>query len=187
MLRRRRRRRQREEYERQIEELKEAGDLSPEDVRATLIAQTSAADKNLVGDLVSSSFLDSTEFRAVEAYISAHPSRLPRASKRMFNHAQLLTEIARSRDMFGLLVPEHLAKWLVLRERWPAIGRAVLDEPTVMRELETAAHSGDLNGHREGLVLNAHEDADELVALLVEEPPLAGVIERLIYFTPNGR
>ena len=78
--------------------------------------------------------------------------------------------------MFGgvpVLTPAHLAKWLVLREQWPALARAVAREPEVLGELERGAGKRD----------------PELVELLDSGPPLGAVIERLIYFQPaeNGR
>ena len=129
----------------------------------------------LISDLVSSSFLDSDEFIAVEAFIVENPPALPREAKRSFNHAQLLTEIARARHMFGgtpVLTPAHLAKWLVLREQWPAIARAVAREPEVLGHLERGEHERD----------------PELTELLESEPHLGDVIERLVYFQPaDGR
>jgi hypothetical protein len=129
----------------------------------------------LISDLVSSSFLDSDEFRAVEAFIVENPPALPREAKRSFNHAQLLTEIARARHMFGgmpVLTPAHLAKWLVLREQWPAIARAIAREPEVLWHLERGEQERD----------------PELTELLESEPRLGDVIERLVYFQPaDGR
>ncbi len=125
---------------------------------------------------MSSSFLDSEEFRAVESFIVENPPTLPREAKRSFNHAQLMTEIARARHMFGgvpVLNPAHLAKWLVLREQWPALARAIARDPEVLDELERGAGKRD----------------PELIELLDSGPPLGTVIERLIYFQPaeNGR
>lgn len=179
-----------------VEDVKRNTDLSPEEVANEVISKTKAkvktpparldAERELVSDLVSSSFLDSDEFQAVERYLGEHPSRLPREGKRTFNHAQLLTEIARARRMFGgspTLGPEHLAKWVALRERWPAIGRAVLRDPDVLARLEEAAAAGQLETalHAETLHLT---DMTALIELLKALPSLAEVIERLVYFKP---
>ena len=75
--------------------------------------------------------------------------------------------------MFGgepQLTPAHLAKWLVLREQWPALGRRIAVEPERLGELQPA------------------DVTPAAWELLSEEPPLVGVIERLVYFQPaNGR
>jgi hypothetical protein len=180
---RRRRRRQREAYEREIEDLKQKGELTPDTVAAKVTPEGAHdAERGLVEDLVSSSFLDSTEFRAVEQFMAGYPASLPRESKRMFNHAQLMTEIARAREMFGgssKLQARDLARWIVLRARWPAVGQAVLRDPGFLAELEAAAESGD----EDAGILGA-DDVEELIALLRESPPLSRVIERLIYFIP---
>ena len=172
---RKRARQQRSDLKEQIEQLKDK-QLSPEQVEHEVLNQTATdtkANVSLISDLVSSSFLDSAEFRAVETYIAENPPALPREAKRSFNHAQLLTEIARARHMFGgepQLTPAHLAKWLVLREQWPALGRRIAVEPEGLAQLQAA------------------DVAPEAWELLCEEPPLVGVIERLVYFQPaNGR
>jgi hypothetical protein len=185
-------RRRRKKYERRIQELKDRGDLSEKDIEAEVIADAPpvdlGADRALISDLVSSSFLDSTEFRVVERFVADHPPRLPREGKRMFNHAQLLTEIARARQMFGgdpPLQPEHIAKWIVLRERWPAIGRAVLLAPDLLPELERAAATDHFQTQLDALALKPN-DIEELTDLLRDPPQLGALIERLIYFTPAG-
>ena len=111
----------------------------------------------------------------METFIVENPPTLPREAKRSFNHAQLMTEIARARHMFGGtpdLKPEHLAKWLVLREQWPALARAIARDPEVLDELERGAGKRD----------------PELVELLDSGDALGAVVERLIYFQPaeNG-
>ncbi len=172
---RKRTRKRRNELKEQIEELKQQ-QLSPEQIEVRVLKRTAAepaVDDGLVKDLVSSSFLDSDEFRAVETFIAENPPVLPREAKRSFNHAQLLTEIARARDMFGgtpKLTPEHLAKWLVLREQWPALGREIADEPERLADLESR------NG--------GPTVAPEVYELLERGPRLSDVIERLVYFQP---
>ena len=162
-------RKKRKELKQQIEELK-GQQLSPKEIERKVEKK---ANKSLISDLVSSSFLDSAEFRAVETFIVDNPPTLPREAKRSFNHAQLMTEIARARHMFAPdLTPAHLAKWLVLREQWPALARAIARDPEVLDELERGAGERD----------------PELVELLDSGPALGAVVERLIYFQPaeNG-
>ena len=163
-------RKKRKQLKQQIEELKDQR-LSPKEIERKVETR---ANKSLISDLVSSSFLDSAEFRAVETFIVDNPPTLPREAKRSFNHAQLMTEIARARHMFAPdLTPAHLAKWLVLREQWPALARAIARDPEVLEELERGAGQRD----------------PELVELLDSGPALGAVVERLIYFQPaeNGR
>ena len=183
-------RRRRKKYERKIQELKERGELSEDDIEADVLAEAPPveldSERALISDLVSSSFLDSAEFRVVERFVADHPPRLPREGKRMFNHAQLMTEIARARQMFGgdpPLDPEHIAKWIVLRERWPALGRAVLSAPDLLRELEDAAATDQAGTQLDSLALKPN-DIEELTDLLRGPPQLGALIERLIYFTP---
>jgi hypothetical protein len=168
-------RRRRNALKEQIEELK-GKQLSAEQVQEE-VAAGRRANARLISDLVSSSFLDSQEFRAVETFICEHPPALPREAKRSFNHAQLLTEIARARHMFGgepTLTPAHLAKWLVLREQWPALGRAIALDPERLAELESAVGPNGL--------------APEAYELICRDPHLGAVIERLVYFQPaDGR
>jgi hypothetical protein len=172
-MRRRKRQQRRTDLKERIEELK-GKQLSPEEIEREVLQQASASpgtERGLISDLVHSSFLDSEEFRAVETFISENPPALPREAKRSFNHAQLLTEIARARHMFGgdpELRPAHLAKWLVLREQWPALGRAIAVAPDRLALLE----AGDANG-----------DVTPQARELLERAPLLGdVIERLVYF-----
>jgi hypothetical protein len=172
-------RQRRAELKEQIEELKQQ-QLSPDEIEREVLQRTAtepAVDHALIKDLVSSSFLDSDEFRAVETFIAENPPALPREAKRSFNHAQLLTEIARARHMFGgdpVLTPAHLAKWLVLREQWPALGREIAVEPERLTDLESRNGGGDA--------------PPEVYELLDRGPRLSDVIERLVYFQPaDGR
>ena len=75
--------------------------------------------------------------------------------------------------MFGgepELTPAHLAKWLVLREQWPALGREIAVEPERLTDLESR------NG--------GPEVPPEVYELLRRGPRLSAVIERLVYFQP---
>jgi hypothetical protein len=167
-------RKRREELKAEIEKLKQKED-TPDDVARKVLHSSAAGpvDHALVEDLVSSSFLDSEEFREVEEYIGKNPPALPREAKRSFNHAQLLTEIARARQMFGgtpELTPEHLAKWLVVREQWPALSREIAVSPERLTALESRNADGEI--------------PPEVYELLERKPRLSDVIERLVYFQP---
>ena len=77
--------------------------------------------------------------------------------------------------MFGgtpELTPAHLAKWLVLREQWPALGRSIVVDPERLAALESSAKDGDIS--------------PEAWELLSRGPRLSEVIVRLVYFQPAG-
>lgn len=124
-----------------------------------------------------------SEIREVESYILAHPPPLPRAAKRMLNHARLLTRIALEREMFGgtpELTPKHLGEWIVMGERWPQFVERIGAAPAEMERLEQlAASGGDVSAALGGLPAT-----DDLTGLLLAEPTLAPVIERLIRYEP---
>jgi hypothetical protein len=121
--------------------------------------------------------VESSETAAVEEYLQRYPPRFPRGAKRMLNHARLQTKIARERGMFGgspELTAEHLGKWIVLNERWPEFAVAVA---TRHHEIGTESDLVDLYGE-------TVSENRELRKLLDDRPELAGVLERLIFFTP---
>jgi hypothetical protein len=127
----------------------------------------------------------SEDVMAVEAMIRSHPPRFPRGAKRMLNHARLLTKIARERRMFGgdpLLTPEHLGKWIAISERWPKFADRISRQPALLGSFEQPTHNAPLPGEW------PRDDSGDLdldfKALLEADPPLAGVIGRLVYFVP---
>jgi hypothetical protein len=121
--------------------------------------------------------VQSSETEAVEEYLQRYPPRFPRGAKRMLNHARLLTKIARERGMFGgdpALTAAHLGKWIVISERWPDIAAAIeAGYRGIKDESDISAIQREI----------APEES-ELKELLDDQPNLAGVLERLIYFTP---
>jgi KAP family P-loop domain len=125
--------------------------------------------------------VESPEVEAVEAFIKRYPPRFPRGAKRMLNHARLLTKIAREREMFGgepELTPAHLGKWIVIGERWPAFAEQVTQDPRMIERFENPRKV-------DPTIESVGDEWGELEVLLKgEEPNLAGVIERLIYFRP---
>jgi hypothetical protein len=139
-------------------------------------------------DVLESFRLDNTpQLRRVVNEVLKYPAALPRGAKRMLNHARLMTQIARDREIFGgapRLTPEHLGEWIVLAERWPQIAQRVSAQPLVMTQLEDA--------HNEAAVaeiLAAHglpmpTAPDDLIALLHADPRLSEVVTRLVHFEP---
>jgi hypothetical protein len=98
----------------------------------------------------------------------------------MLNHARLLTKIAREREMFGgtpELTSAHLGKWIVLRERFPRLAEQIAGRHAAL---------GDGDELRElGIVRMAEQEGSkELMRLIEGEPPLAALVQRLVYFQP---
>lgn len=121
--------------------------------------------------------VQSEELKRVEAVIDAYPPLFPRSAKRMINHARLLTNIARARGMFGgtpELSPEHLGKWIVLRERWHGLAERIAAE----------RHDIAGDGWLSTLTDEATAKDPELSRLLKSKPELTEMIERLVYFEP---
>jgi len=124
---------------------------------------------------------ESDHLKEVEAYIRRYPPELPRGAKRMLNHARVLTRVAVDRGVLegGEVSPQHLGKWTVVSERWVDVATYVKRKPTVMRELEHEAQAGTLgDSFRE---LPTHD----LAEVLLREPPLSNLVERLIHFEPG--
>jgi hypothetical protein len=185
--RRRRRRREREQVERTVEAaIADAGDAGSHEIKQTAVAAASDELKGYALKTVESLLtVHGPEVAEVEDFICRHPPPLPRAAKRMLNHARLLTRIASDRRMFGgdpELTPAHLGEWIVMGERWPQLVERVAAQPAEMARLEQlVADGGDLAAE-----LGSHLPGElgDLEALLRAEPTLAPVVERLIRFEP---
>jgi hypothetical protein len=148
---------------------------SHSEVKERVAAKIRPDEKSLAIHQVDKFFVDEgPQLREVAAVIVRHPPVLPRAAKRMLNHARLLTSIANERGMFGgepALTPAQLGKWIVLVERWPAVARRVERDPTLLARLEDRASESpapDLPA------------SDELMALIRTDPPLGPVLMRLV-------
>jgi hypothetical protein len=90
--------------------------------------------------------------------------------------------------MFGgepRLTPDHLAKWVLLKEHWPLMARDVIIRPGVLGPLETAAAEDHLDAALDASNLTL-TDVARLTQFLREVPTLGDVIERLVYFVPAG-
>ena len=124
---------------------------------------------------------ESEQLKEVEAYIRLFPPELPRGAKRMLNHARVLTRVAVDRGVLegGDVTPQHLAKWIVVSERWVDVTTYVKRKPETMRALEQGAREGKL-----GDTFNQMPTHD-LADVLCREPPLSNVVERLIRFEPG--
>ena len=124
---------------------------------------------------------ESEQLKEVEAYIRLFPPELPRSAKRMLNHARVLTRVAVDRGVLegGDVTPQHLAKWIVVSERWVDVTTYVKRKPETMRALEQSAREGKLGDTFNQMPTHALAD------VLCREPPLSNVVERLIRFEPG--
>ena len=124
---------------------------------------------------------ESEQLKEVEAYIRLFPPELPRGAKRMLNHARVLTRVAVDRGVLegGDVTPQHLAKWIVVSERWVDVTTYVKRKPDAIQALEQSAREGKL-----GDTFNQMPTHD-LADVLCREPPLSNVVERLIRFEPG--
>jgi len=179
-------RRNRRRRERLDQLIRANASFSASELRDYVARQVDTADRDVAIKQVETYLLDEgPELRAVEAVILRHPPPLPRAAKRMLNHARLLTRIANEREMFGgepPLAPDHLAKWIVLAERWPAAARRVMNDPAVLTRLEAMLSDGtELATALEACGIDVPASAG-LADLIREPPPLSPVIGRLIHF-----
>ena len=104
----------------------------------------------------------------------------PRAAKRLFNQVRLMLLIAISRGLFVRKASAEqnrradlIAKWLVLRERWPEVAR----DPDRIRGLEDTANNGALQERLPDL-----DDVDDLANLLTTDPPFED-LGNLLFFS----
>ena len=86
--------------------------------------------------------VDKKTLSAELRYLVEHWHPLPRDIKRGLNRFYMTYLVAYNRGLLKAGVTGmHLAKWLVLSERWPQLGRALATWPGRMKELEANAHS----------------------------------------------
>ena len=106
----------------------------------------------------------------------------------MLNHARLLTQIARDRELFGgdpPLTAEALGEWIVLKDKWPSLARLIERDPEVLGRLEEQAAQQEEEPPYDfsvnGKVLDLKEP-ELLHTLLRTAPALGAVAERLVHF-----
>jgi hypothetical protein len=114
----------------------------------------------------------------------------PRAAKRLLNQVRLMLLIATGRGLFVLQDEKDqnnradlIGKWLVLRERWPAIAQLVQREPDKMKDLETAA--GDTDGLQASLHSYGITELDDVKNLgrLLNMTPRFEELSELTFFS----
>ena len=170
-----------------IEQLSKRLDLDDEDLRREAHSSKSAqsASPEVVDRYVDRTLVDESQRRKeAEEELLQHVPPSPRGAKRMVNHLRLFLYVATKRKLFGGtpdLHPRHLGKWVALREQWPELGWSVNNNPGVLRLLEESVDEADLEA-----VLKEHaptvKPSEEMLAFLSNEPALAPIAERLVYF-----
>ena len=106
----------------------------------------------------------------------------PRRAKRLLNHERLYARIAEERSVFGgtpELTHRHLAKWILIVERWPRLGAALTRNPSQMRVLEEAPDSVALQ--KEASFSGIHS-THGLFEVIHEGVLLSPILERLVRF-----
>jgi KAP family P-loop domain len=122
-----------------------------EEAAENVVQTASGSSADSVRKRYLSAVLDTTGIvaRADALVFNFLPDR-PRAAKRLLNQVRLMLLIATGRGLFVLQDMKDqnsradlIGKWLVLRERWPAIAQLVQREPDKMKDLEIAAGNSD--------------------------------------------
>jgi hypothetical protein len=156
------------------------------------VAQTaSGSSADSVRKRYLSAVLDTTGVvaRADALVFNFLPDR-PRAAKRLLNQVRLMLLIATGRGLFVLQDEKDqnnradlIGKWLVLRERWPAIAQLVQREPDKMKDLETAA--GDTDGLQASLHSYGITELDDVKNLgrLLNMTPRFEELSELTFFS----
>jgi len=106
----------------------------------------------------------------------------PRRAKRLINHERLYARIAEDRNIFGgtpALTHRHLAKWVLIVERWPRLGAALTRNPSQMKVLEEAP---DYETLKNGLSFAGIRSTDRLFEIIHEGVLLSPILERLVRF-----
>jgi len=113
---------------------------------------------------------------------------LPRHAKRLLNQLRLLLHVAIERDMFSrssALLPEHIGRWVVLRERWPDLAQALMEQRISIGTLESCHIVSDLPSEVRGL-LPSHE-YDDLVGFFSSPVKLDAVMDQIYAFGIDGQ
>jgi len=125
---------------------------------------------------------DSPQRMRAEKWLAGFVPPMPRAAKRMVNQLRLVLAIAAGRGILDgptALDPEHLAKWVGLLERWPAVAQAVQADRGLLVRLEAVKNTEELSGVLEAAVPDCDASQD-LLDLLREPPRLAPHADRLV-------
>jgi hypothetical protein len=164
----------------QIRTSVEAGDASV----AEVARRVGAENDELVQQLAQRYLVDDSPVRReVEAAMFEFLPPLPRSAKRLLNHLRLQLALAVQHgilDADSPVTPTHLAKWIVLNERWPDLALAVGADPALLTQLESVEREQAL-----ALLLRRHNlnapVSPDLFEFLREETRLSEVVDRLVH------
>jgi hypothetical protein len=123
--------------------------------------------------------------REAEDEVMRHLEPMPRHAKRLLNRLRLLLFVAHERKMFGgspELSSRHIAKWVVLGERWPELAQIVCTNPEIMRRLESVKKHDLVI--KERVPLYENDKALRRFCLSRFTIKLWPVIGRIVEFTP---
>jgi len=108
---------------------------------------------------------------------------LPRNAKRLMNRFRVNLLVAHKRGLLTTdpkVTPQQIGKWLVMSERWPQLSRSLSAAPDKMTTLE-AASAAPVTASLKSLA-PAYAKDEDLHRFLRSNPPLAGVLTRLVNF-----
>ena len=124
-----------------------------------------------------------------EAPIRDYLLPLPRHAKRMLNQLRFALSVAVIRQLVGgdgaEIEPEHLGRWIVLRERWPRLARQIERGGLTLDELERWAGGGTAPAALEGLV--DPSELDRLADFFRDQNRLSLVYDQLVHMERVNR
>jgi hypothetical protein len=175
------------EIDRRIGEAATGAETDGRALAAKVLRQGGSASAPLVDQRVNRYLADASAARhQAEAEILRHPPLLPRTAKRMLNQLRVMIVVALRR---GLLAPDtgvtpaHIGRWLVLQDRWPMLGRALVARPSLGMELESHPTAEDLTIGLSSLGITVN-DQDDLLSFLQAEPRLSLFLDRIVRYSP---
>ncbi|TWP43241.1 hypothetical protein FKR81_42730 [Lentzea tibetensis] len=96
-----------------------------------------------------------------------------REAKRLVNQVRFAMLVMSSRGLLAKespVTPEHVAKWVLLNEKWPDLVERIVRNPDVLGQLEREMGDGE----------------SEQRSFLLSSPPLRPVIKELLHVLPRG-
>jgi hypothetical protein len=83
------------------------------------------------------------------------------------------------------LYPSHIGKWIILKERWPDLARALSSNPDRLTEL--CATNGESSRPEVMMGFGATKQQAEIVVnFLSNEPEMFSVLPKLVYMLPGS-
>lgn len=164
--------------------------VSTEQVAKTVSAQIPSDQlTRLVEQRKQQLLLNNQLLRPALDYMLANWQPLPRDIKRAMNRFYVSLLIAYNRGLLKdppVVSGHQLAKWLILSERWPQLGRALAVWPKQIKALEENSTTGVGESDRYDATLAAiaplYLDDAALRAFLRSQPRLAPVLQRLVEY-----